>query len=437
MRSHLIEPEDDPESIPIILTSPNGQLIQLLTEMGFTQEFIEISISYTNSNNINDLLAFMIKGENGWDHEFIRNINLANDNDICEICKDTPNSHANFILENEINTSDRVQEFQQTQARLSHIFSFMDSDPGEDLCEICLFDLVSPYSLPKCSVHKFCLTCINKYLEILISDSKVMNIKCPGNKCEHEFPEDEIIRLVSEEVFSKYLKFKQRAELLKDPTIKWCMRPDCEGYVKGTEYETIKECPICAFQICFKCGKAWHPKKTCDQVIEADYEAWAVGKEIQLCPSCKHRIEKIEGCNHMTCAICQYNFCWLCRGKYSSNHFNKLNPFGCPNLQSGFNTRDEWPMWKIYCARLKGFCIWFIILIFSPLLVVFGPAIYVTANFYNRHYYIGICKLVIYCFLLFVVVTAATPLAYAVGIPFFMLYGSLKLLRRCYYNLVY
>lgn len=258
------------------------------------------------------------------------------------------------------------------------------------------------------------------------------NIKCPGNKCTHEFTDDNIKELVSEGVFNKYLKFKQRAELLKDSGIKWCIRPDCEGYMKGTENDLMKECPICAFQHCFKCGKAWHPKKSCDQVIEADYEAWAKGREIQLCPSCKHKIEKIEGCNHMTCSICGYNFCWLCRGKYTSNHFSAMNPFGCPNLQSGFNTREEWPMWKIYCARLKGLCFWMMILILLPLIIVFGPSLYITVNFNRQHYYhYGFCRIIFYDILFFILGVIITPLGYAVGIPYLMIYGTFKLLKRC------
>jgi len=36
------------------------------------------------------------------------------------------------------------------------------------------------------------------------------------------------------------------------------------------------------------------------------------------CPKCGIRIEKIDGCSHMTCKqfSCQYEFCWECGGEF-------------------------------------------------------------------------------------------------------------------------
>ena len=259
---------------------------------------------------------------------------------------------------------------------------------------------------------------------MLIADAKVLHIKCPGDKCLIEFTDEEIKELVSEDVYTKYLKFKVRAELIADPTIKWCIRPDCEGYIRGSAKDKMKACPVCNFQLCFQCGKAWHPKKSCEQVIDADYEVWARGKEIQLCPKCKHRIEKADGCNHMTCAACGYNWCWLCRGHYTSVHFSNLNPLGCPNLQGGFNTREQWPMWKIYKKRCMGLCLWLCILICIPLIILFWPAYQVTKKFhYDNSYSKNLCWLLILDFLVFIGITIITPPGYVLAIPFIICYG--------------
>ena len=41
---------------------------------------------------------------------------------------------------------------------------------------------------------------------------------------------------------------------------------------------------------------------------------------IRPCPRCSTNIEKILGCNHMTCVGCQTHICWFCMSDFGLNN---------------------------------------------------------------------------------------------------------------------
>ena len=53
------------------------------------------------------------------------------------------------------------------------------------------------------------------------------------------------------------------------------------------------------------------------------------GDDIKPCPRCQVLIAKMDdgSCNHMTCALCGSEFCWLCMKEISDLHY--LSPSGC------------------------------------------------------------------------------------------------------------
>ena len=52
------------------------------------------------------------------------------------------------------------------------------------------------------------------------------------------------------------------------------------------------------------------------------------GSELKVCPRCSVLIVKMDdgSCNHMTCAVCGSEFCWLCMKEISGLHY--LSPSG-------------------------------------------------------------------------------------------------------------
>ena len=66
-------------------------------------------------------------------------------------------------------------------------------------------------------------------------------------------------------------------------------------------------------------------------------DEYSKNKLIKKCPNCGIITEKYEGCNHITCSKCNYQWCWLCNGKYSEDHFNQGK---CKGFQF-FRPKDE------------------------------------------------------------------------------------------------
>lgn len=101
----------------------------------------------------------------------------------------------------------------------------------------------------------------------------------------------------------------------------------------------VVACFKCGRKSCFLCGGPPHGAKTCEEASNSQVHDWAAGHDTGVCPSCSAMIERVAGCNHMTCR-CGYSFCWLCGARMTPGHFaasgctqyhgtpkrNRLNP---------------------------------------------------------------------------------------------------------------
>ena len=96
---------------------------------------------------------------------------------------------------------------------------------------------------------------------------------------------------------------------------------------------------------CFDCLKPPHGNNSCDQTLEKQFLKWKKGKRVKRCPRCQMYTEKNEGCNHMTCISCKYQWCWLCEGEYRYDHYESGK---CRGLQ--FTRADN-----LKCICFKSF----------------------------------------------------------------------------------
>ena len=80
-----------------------------------------------------------------------------------------------------------------------------------------------------------------------------------------------------------------------------------------------------------------HGNLPCNKEINKSMVEYSKNNFVKKCPKCNIITEKITGCNHITCAKCNYQWCWLCNGEYDPEHFYEGK---CKGLQF-FRPKDE------------------------------------------------------------------------------------------------
>jgi len=228
---------------------------------------------------------------------------------------------------------------QNNQDQSSHL-----SESGMRECVLCLAEYTSDQihfpALRNCC-HLSCIVCLQQYVRIEVQEGRA-NLKCP--QCSQLIHPNDIEDLIGEDVnlLGLYQFLMVRRVLAADPDTRWCPAPNCTYAVIA---QGCASCPKidceregCNFSFCYHCKAEWHPNITCDQAkakrhpVRSGSEDSGVnsgGLEVKVCPRCSVLIVKMDdgSCNHMTCAVCGSEFCWLCMKEISDLHY--LSPSGC------------------------------------------------------------------------------------------------------------
>lgn len=184
-------------------------------------------------------------------------------------------------------------------------------------CPICteLKSLIQPSN---CG-HYFCDECIRSYLELKILEADVVSIKCP--ECLQVYSENDIYPYVTEDLLIKYNRFVEVKRAEENLWVKWCPKADCSGYDVASPKNYKLICNSCNHKYCYKCSQPWHNSR-CKIKKDVNFELWAMGNNVKICPRCKNHVQKNGGCPHMSCPRCNHRWCWICGGDYSSPSHN-------------------------------------------------------------------------------------------------------------------
>ena len=330
--------------------------IKLLREMGYNHKLINKVYIYLQPQNIERAIDYMTEIDGIYQHDFFEDNFSGNNKDLCFICQKPRKFHLDYIpseflvgqpnnvLNNPNNNifleNDHLNFIDYDNDADDDIFDFGNKNKDKqnkvvlnNICSVCFEDIkeeeIKENSLP-CG-HLCCINCWYNYFKTLIKEAKVEEIKCIKYGCKQIIPEDFILKYIKNDkkLISKYHKFALRAEIIRNPNKKQCPKPDCESYLEKSQDTNYVKCKK-GHQYCFECLRPPHGKSTCEEIMEKDFLKWKKGRLLKKCPRCQIFTEKNEGCNHMTCSSCKYQWCWLCLGKYSYGHYTSGD---CNGLQ--------------------------------------------------------------------------------------------------------
>lgn len=194
--------------------------------------------------------------------------------------------------------------------------------------------------------HVYCRACMKEYFEIQIRDGNVQCLNCPESECASIATPAQVKELVEEEMFARYdrLLLQSTLDLMSD--VAYCPRSVCRSVVLLEPGSTMGVCPGCRYAFCALCEMAYHGISPCKlkseklselrdeylasdesgkKLLEKTYGRRVIEKAVEElcsqdwleknskpCPRCGTNIQKMNGCNKMTCTGCKHYFCWLC-----------------------------------------------------------------------------------------------------------------------------
>eukprot|EP00347_Sterkiella_histriomuscorum_P000142 403377009 len=246
------------------------------------------------------------------------------------------------------------------------IFNLPSSQEETFLCQVCYYDIKESRAfdcttcLATSSQNKICNYCMLGYLQETTTQylqADVIVIKCPLNTCGKKINFEQTLNHLlkyqsynaqnkgshyssAEEGLNFQEAYKQLESTLferfkiQNKDFKYCPAKDCVyGGFKDKKYCTDNfVCEKCAFtwrdlstmSNCDKLKITCKQTRYCHQYLLSQMHHLFFEK---TCPNCGIYIQKNGGCVHMTCYKCKYEFCWLCKNKWSTHTSQRSKVF--------------------------------------------------------------------------------------------------------------
>jgi hypothetical protein len=165
-----------------------------------------------------------------------------------------------------------------------------------------------------------CSECMHLWMASEFDTKGCDGINCP--ECPQTLSYAQVQVCASAETFDKYDKMATRNALGSLDEFSWCLGTGCGSGQLNIDNNCFMHCVSCGYKQCLQHKVPWHTGETCEQYEyrESGQKAKDEEKKTEAmldgiskkCPgkTCGWRIQKTDGCDHMTCKRCRHEFCW-------------------------------------------------------------------------------------------------------------------------------
>eukprot|EP01018_Ginkgo_biloba_P025928 Gb_25517 [translate_table: standard] len=205
-------------------------------------------------------------------------------------------------------------------------------------CGICLEDndVSQMFEVMNC-LHRFCLSCMSQHVEVKLRSGCLPN--CPYDGCNVNLTVDHCRRFLPSKWIDIMTKRLEEAAIPEAERVyfpyPYCSALMSKGKILVSQQASSSsnsranaigsaKCQKCNRLFCVECRVPWHARMTCQEyqrrtphlyAEDAKLHSLASDNRWRRCKICKHMIELVEGCYHMTCR-CGHEFCYICGAEW-------------------------------------------------------------------------------------------------------------------------
>eukprot|EP00731_Ephydatia_muelleri_P027869 Em0019g742a len=187
--------------------------------------------------------------------------------------------------------------------------AYMEFFQSAHTCDVCFKDLPGESFCEPCrGCHiVVCKSCLIQSCKSRVDSGLTTVMKCVN--CDNILSDIMLNGILPTELYNRYAHLIEESQLDSIPGMVYCPRPRCNKRTVSDPKESLAVCSSCSLPFCKLCRQVYHGTGPCPAPKPQKSFMW---KDVKVCPRCRFSIQKIDGCNKMSCIKCGALFCWIC-----------------------------------------------------------------------------------------------------------------------------